>query len=421
MEVLKKTVSEISDCLVEACVSTSVNERVSFSNNSFNEATSGDSFKLEVRVSKGTRSAYAWTNNPLNWRECVLRAKKLMLASNPLKAESSISDSKSISESFVNKSLLNKGVEFFKDKGELMINQIKDQVNVPNLVINKSLITEEFMNSNLINSKQDSSSLSVSLECSKLDSSSFDMRTSAGANIDFSELSSSTARMCVDSLKPKKLKPGLFNVVFDFNAISELISILTPSLLANNILDNNSRLVDKLGAQVINKDLTIRDVPVIKGGVMNSSIDYEGVISSSKKLFNKGVLDCFINDLYTANRMGVKPTGNSAGLVKRGLVSPANIVIDNGSANSDELLTDCVYVNALMGTHTANIVTGDFALNALNAFKYDAKGVTPIRDVMISANIFDLLNKPVLIGKESRFDAGLKTPLLRFEGVQVVG
>ncbi|HLE06435.1 MAG TPA: metallopeptidase TldD-related protein, partial [Candidatus Nanoarchaeia archaeon] len=197
--------------------------------------------------------------------------------------------------------------------------------------------------------------------------------------------------------------------------------ILTPSILANNILDNNSRLVDKLGKQVISKDLTIKDVPVIKGGTMNSSIDYEGIISESKDLFSKGILNCFINDLYTANRMGVKPSGNSAGLVKRGLVSPANIVIANGDAMRDELLSDCIYVNALMGTHTANIVTGDFALNALNAFKYDSKGITPIRDVMISANIFDLLNKPVLIGKESRFDASLKTPLLHFEGVQVVG
>jgi len=421
VEVLKKTVSEFSDCLVEACLSTSANERVSFSNNSFSEATSGDSFKLEVRVSKGARSAYAWTNNPNNWRECVLRAKKLMLASNPLKAESSISDCKSVTESFTNKALLSKGVEFFKDKGELMINSIKDKVNVPNLVINKSFITEEFMNSNLVNSKQDSSSLGVSLECAKLDSSSFDMRTSSGANIDFNGLADSTAQMCIDSLKPKKLKPGLFNVVFDYNAVSELISILTPSILANNILDNNSRLVDKLGKQVISKDLTIKDVPVIKGGTMNSSIDYEGIISESKDLFSKGILNCFINDLYTANRMGVKPSGNSAGLVKRGLVSPANIVIANGDAMRDELLSDCIYVNALMGTHTANIVTGDFALNALNAFKYDSKGITPIRDVMISANIFDLLNKPVLIGKESRFDASLKTPLLHFEGVQVVG
>jgi len=422
VEVLDKIIKELPDHLVEAIISKTITDELSFEDNNYSRANSGEQIKLEIRVTKGLRSGYAWTNNLSKWRECLLRANKLMKASSELKLKPIISKSTSINKSFIDPKIKSVDIGLLKSKGENLINSVKSLgVNVPQLNISKESCFREFLNSNLTSFKQDQSKINIELECGIKDSSAWDVRTSQGLNIDFEELGGSTAQVCKDSLNGEKINPGLFNVVFDFGAISELMNILLPSVLANNIIEHNSFLEGKINQQVISKLLTIKDSGVIPDGVNNSLMDLEGTPINEKLIFHQGVLKTFLNDNYTAQQLKVKPTGNSAGLLKRGFETSNNILINPGDASKEELLDNCIYVKNLMGSHTANTVSGDFALNALNVFKYEKGEKTPVRDVLVSGNIFKLLNQVIQLGKTSRFDMALKTPLIKFEKVQLIG
>jgi len=422
VEVLKKVVNELPDCYVEAVVSKELSDNALFEKGVFKKADSGERVKLEVRVTKGSRSAYAWTNNLIKWRDCVLRANKLMLASSQLKAEPIISSAKSTSKSFINPVINKVDFTLLKEKGDIIVSSVKNEgVATTELKLSKSIITESFLNSNLTGYEQERSALLTMIECTLDNSSYWDFRTSQGLNIDFEEFGVSTAKTCKDSLKAKKLDTGLFNVVFNYQAINGLLEILLPSLSASNIIEHNSFLEGKEGQEIINPLITIKDAGTLPDGTNNSVSDGEGTPVNTKPLFNKGVLSNFINDLYTATRMNAQPTGNSAGLLKRGFIAPNNILIKPGDASDEELLDDCVFVNHVMGVHTANTISGDFALNALNAFKYENGIRKPVRDIMISGNIFELLKRAVFVGKKPRSEGSLSTPMIKFENVQLVG
>ena len=422
MEVLEKIVKELKNCVVEATVTRVASENVRFENNSFTKAGSGEKNKLEVRVTKGERSAYAWTNNLSKWKELALRAKKLMQASSPLKKAPVISKSPPIKKSFTHASIKEVGIDTLKSKGQEVISAANAlKVNVAGLTITKELSTKSFLNSENTTYFQEQSEVVGEVECTLENSSAWDFRTSQDLNIDFAELGKSTAGICRDSLKPKKIAPGLFDVVLDYQALTNILNILLPSLLANNVLEHNSFFEGKIGQQLISPLLTISDKGVMPGGTNNSVRDAEGTPTKDKEVFTKGTLNYFFNDLYTASRLSVPATGNSAGLLKRGLISSNNIIIESGSASREELLSNCVYINNLMGSHTANTVSGDFALNALNAFSIKNDKWVPLRDIMLAGNIFDLLKKVSIIGKESRFDASLKAPLIKFKNAQLVG
>ncbi len=339
-----------------------------------------------------------------------------------LKIMPQISNAKPVKKSFIGSSIKSVDLDLLKDKGEEVINSaLKSGVESNNFRLSKSIVRESFLNSKGTAYEQDHSALTASLECASGNSSCWDIATSQGLGINFKKFGSDAAGLCKESLNAKGIGTGLFDVVLDFNAINELINVLSPSLMANNVVEHNSILEGRVGQEVISPLLTIIDTNELPDGVNNIVMDNEGVLAVNNELFNKGVLHSFMNDLYTAGRMSVKPTGNSGGLMKRGYVSANNWLIKPGDASKEELLDNCLYVYALMGSHTANTVTGDFALSALNAFKYKDGLRTPVRDVMISGNIFDLLKKVMMVGKKSRSDGGLSSPMIRFGQVQVVG
>ena len=419
MDVLENVVKELDDCYVEASLARKEVTNLYFENNRFKSADSGVKVRLEIRVTKGLRSAYAWTNNLSNWKECALEAKKLMKASSELRAKPVLSR-RGASRSFAHRLISKVTPEILREEGTKAISAANDVgVNVPSLSISREISSISFLNSNLNKCSEQNSEVSVGIECALGDASAWDSRSSNGLTFSIEELGKSTAELCKKSASPKKIKSGLYDVVLDFNALTELLSILIPSFEANNIVEHNSVLIGRLGEQVISPLITLSDKGYLKDSPDNCVVDSEGVRVVDKDIFSKGVLQTFINDIYTAAQMNTSPTGNSGGLVKRGLVSTHNLIIKQGQSLREDMLKDSIYINALMGTHTANVVTGDFALSALNA--YDYRGNRPLRDLMISGNVFELLKNVEMVGKNQRTDGGYSLPLIRFKDVQLVG
>ena len=83
---------------------------------------------------------------------------------------------------------------------------------------------------------------------------------------------------------------------------------------------------------------------------------------------------------------------------------------------------DGVIVNTVIGAHTANPISGDFSVEARNSFLVkDGEIVSPIRSLMISGNIFELLRNIDGVGKDVRNVGNVITPTVRISKMRVIG
>jgi PmbA protein len=103
-------------------------------------------------------------------------------------------------------------------------------------------------------------------------------------------------------------------------------------------------------------------------------------------------------------------------------VGSRNFIIDFPSCDIVADTDSGVYVNTVIGAHTANSISGDFSVEARNAFTIkDGKLDKPIKSLMISGNIFDMLKNINGAGTDVRKVGGTITPSIRVSDMSVVG
>ncbi|MCK4928756.1 MAG: TldD/PmbA family protein, partial [Methanosarcinales archaeon] len=81
-----------------------------------------------------------------------------------------------------------------------------------------------------------------------------------------------------------------------------------------------------------------------------------------------------------------------------------------------------VLVGSVIGAHTANPISGDFSVEARNSFVVeDGEIKSPIKSMMISGNMFQLLQNITGAGHDVRCLGDIITPTVKVSGLTVVG
>lgn len=231
------------------------------------------------------------------------------------------------------------------------------------------------------------------------------------------------ALMARASLAGTKAESGTFDVLLKPLAVAELLegTILT-SLEADSVQKGRSSLKGQVGEAISSEGLNIHDDGLLAGGLDSSAFDGEGVPSQRTVLIEKGVLKGFLYDSYTAGKDGVKSTGNAArqGYSDVPRVGIRNLIVSSPVAYDLLEETKGYLVNGLIGAHTANPISGDFSVEARNAFRViPGEAPVPIRSLMLAGNIYDLL-KNIEVGTDVRAVGGIVTPTLKAK-MNVVG
>ena len=129
-------------------------------------------------------------------------------------------------------------------------------------------------------------------------------------------------------------------------------------------------------------------------------------------------------DSYTAGKAGVKSTGNGS---RSSYTSPPsvglrNFIIDYPQEDVIANTSSGIFVNTIIGAHTANSISGDFSVEARNAFTIkDGALDKPVKSIMISGNAFELLKNITGAGLDVRKVGGIITPSIRVSGLSVIG
>ncbi len=224
------------------------------------------------------------------------------------------------------------------------------------------------------------------------------------------------------------IKSGSYKTVIYNEAMVSLLDAFVDVFDADSAQKGLSLLKDKEGEKIASDILTIIDDPLLKGGLASTPFDDEGVASFRKDIVSKGELITLLHNLKTANKAGVKTTGNGfkASYASPVGIQPTNFYIDKGTNSLEDLLQDVkegVLITDFSGLHAgANSITGDFSLAAKGFYIKNGKKDFPIEQITVAGNFFDVLKNIRKIGSDLKFPLNnIGSPSCIVEGLTIAG
>ncbi len=254
-------------------------------------------------------------------------------------------------------------------------------------------------------------------------STAYDYDVSRSLDLDFPKIGANAAELARSSLNAVSVESRTCDVLLGPQAISDILEgTLLFAINSEAVQKGRSSLADRIGKKISVEGLTLVDDGLLPGGLGTASFDDEGVPTQRTVIIADGTLETFIYDSYTAGKAGRESTGNAS----RGTfqlspkVGPHNVVFEYPRSDVIGETKDGVYVNSIIGAHTANPITGDFSVECRNSFLVESGQKTkPIKSLMISGNAFDFLKKIDGMGKDDRKMGAFVTPTVKIKDVRV--
>jgi PmbA protein len=234
------------------------------------------------------------------------------------------------------------------------------------------------------------------------------------------QLGKEIAEKALSLLSGAQLNTGIYEGILTPRAASDILGILSASFLSENLYKNKTKLKDKIGTRCFSESITIIDSGTV--GMGSFPFDGEGVPSAENLIVRKGDFQGFLYDVYYGRKLSRPSTGNGVrgGIKEPPLCAPRGLHIEKGLRDITEGLTKGIIIEELMGTHTANAITGDFSLGAVG-YLCDHGTRTPFQGVIFSGNVFELLNNVKEVGTDLKFYGVTGSPSLYVEGIKISG
>ncbi|MEM3615491.1 MAG: TldD/PmbA family protein [Candidatus Methanomethylicia archaeon] len=244
-------------------------------------------------------------------------------------------------------------------------------------------------------------------------------------NFNPEELGREAALLAVRSLNPRKVESFTGDIVLEWMPAANIVmSVIGYSVNADMVQRKSSFWSDKLGERVASSDINVIDSGVIEGGMATSKFDGEGVGRKETPLISSGILKNYIYDFYTASKESKNSTGNSGrpSYASTPMVSPSNLIINEGSKNIDDLISD-VDRGLLVGRFSGNIepASGIFS-GTVKQSVYIEKGELKfaVEETMISGNVFKFLMDNVILGRPRRIVGNIQVAPILLKNVNII-
>lgn len=266
--------------------------------------------------------------------------------------------------------------------------------------------------------------LSVTIQKDGQIATAYNSQSSRFFDLDGEKLAIGVCNLAKSSLDTKPIDTNDYDVVLDYYAATGLLQTFISAFNGENVMRGRSILKDKMGMEIANPNLTIVDNPLLENGMCTSKCDGEGSVSEKTELVKDGVLNSFIYDIYTANKQGVKTTSNGlrGSYLTTPMISPTNVEFKFDEMKDLSEIDKGVLTTSVLGAHTANPISGDFSVEASNAFKIENGELTdPINKAMISGNIFEIMKKVEGLKSEIKQYGQFIIPKLLVHDLRVVG
>ena len=266
--------------------------------------------------------------------------------------------------------------------------------------------------------------LSVTIQKDGEIASAYNSQSSRFFDLDGEKLASEVCDLAKSSLNTKPVETNDYDVVLDYSAAVGLLQTFIGAFNGENVLRGRSILKDKLGEEIASPALSIIDNPLLEKGMGTAKCDGEGSVSRETALIKDGKLNSFIYDIYNANKAGVETTSNGlrGSYLTTPMIAPTNLEFKFSEMRELSEIDKGVLTTSVLGAHTANPISGDFSVEANNAFKIENGELgDPIKKAMISGNIFEIMKSVEGLDSEIKQYGSYIIPKLLVHDLRVVG
>lgn len=253
------------------------------------------------------------------------------------------------------------------------------------------------------------------------------------AEFDKTEIAKEAVKDAIETIGYTSVDSGEYKVVFSNKVMSSLLSCYSSIFSAEAAQKGLSLLKDKEGECVAADIVTLTDDPLYKDSLVKATFDDEGAATYAKNVIENGTFTTFLHNLATANKAGVKTTGNG---YKGSYSSPVGInhysfYINPVKGSLEDLFAEAgngIYITSVEGMHAgADPISGDFSLSSGGFRIEDGKKTTPVKGITISGNFLQLMKDITSIGEDLKFNPGslsahrCGSPSVLVKGINIAG
>ena len=245
------------------------------------------------------------------------------------------------------------------------------------------------------------------------------------------------ARRTLRRLGARRVPTQQAPVVFSPEIARSIIGNIFEAANGDAIYRHASFFADQLGEQVAGENITIIDdgtmvfphtLPdgsiLATGGFGTGPFDAEGLPTRRTVLVERGILKTYVNNSYSARKLGMKSTGSAArGLAGAPGIGAHNFYLEPGTLTPEQIIADVpsgLYVTETMG-FGVNLVTGDYSQGAAGLWIQNGELAYPVEEITIAGNLKDMYRNIVAIGNDVSFRTSTSAPTLRVEGMTIAG
>ncbi|MHA1116623.1 MAG: TldD/PmbA family protein [Candidatus Heimdallarchaeaceae archaeon] len=285
---------------------------------------------------------------------------------------------------------------------------------------------------NYIRNSLDGSFLAIAREGEKVGSfvsDSFSVKDPK--EVDFYKFGKELVERAIRNVNVEKLK-GIDSdiVVFKPDAVlSPIFIVIAMAISAERTQHNQSLWKDSIGEKVAIDDFSFIDNSLDGKSSTARPFDDEGTPVKELEIIKDGVLMTHLFDIKTANKANTQSTGNSyRGFINSSFMNPPNNIFPNvpvikpGDTKYDEMIEDIkegIVFEYFAGSQRSE--NGIFSGVAKGAqLIKNGEITTPLTNVTIAGNVFDVLKNIVSLSKTTKKVNGyLETPYIKTKGINI--
>jgi PmbA protein len=215
-------------------------------------------------------------------------------------------------------------------------------------------------------------------------------------------------------------------VILESTVAQEFLGLMASSFSAESVQKKRSLFIGRLGSEVVSSAVTVIDNGLLESGLGTAPCDDELVPMKKKIIIDRGRLEMFLHNTYTAKKDKIASSGNGMRGGFKGIpgVNITNLHIEPGQESLEALISSVdkgLLVTEVLGMHTANSISGDFSVGATGFWIERGKKAYPVREITIAGNILELMRHVDAVGSDIRFSGRIGCPSLRVKELSIGG
>jgi PmbA protein len=200
-------------------------------------------------------------------------------------------------------------------------------------------------------------------------------------------------------------------VILDPLVTRSFLGVLSSAFNGESVLKGRSLFGGRSGEQIAAAHVELIDDPTDPRALGASTHDSEGVPARRNTLIAGGVLQRFLQNIYTGRRSG---EGTTASATRAFSSTPGVGVralrLEPGDKSPEQIMAlvpEALYVQSVSGLHSGtNPISGDFSVGAEGLMVRDGMLAEPVREVTIASTLQRMLLDLTEVGSDLKFLPG---------------